>query len=602
MREIRALVWKEWHETRLFLWIAWGLFIGLPIAAGIETRAMTMHPFAFIASPWILFCGPLLAIVVGVAMTCRDLQGSLEEFWESRPIGGTRMFAVKFVVAFAVVFTSCGVPLAIEMVSNRDTGMAWFALSMTFLWMALLAIAFACGCVFRKPAHAAAVAILGMMLICFLPVLIEPLARFNVFQLWELLDEQSEGIKIDWRGPLSAMATGMLAITAVATAIGLLSVRFHWHVESGRRLIYVTIASALFVLLGSWVYQVGTNLPVISSIPLGINDQVRWIDSSVNPPLVCVRNRPAQGRYQYSVHQLIMTDHSLSLGSIASRSMISPQWDPVRCASQRDPSAVYELEWSGDGDFSVQGNRILQVDHQKELGVRGPNPLSIVLWHQMTPPTAKFPGAYLYQYADRLYVLGDRTIVYDISDPVRPRQLSNEAVSWKPIGQEIDWGIEILPDSPSFELPYAPGLPKENRLELLMGVRSLVTGGAFDGKTWCRYAWNGDRSTLDVLRIGSLTDDRVDFELAGRFVPTRIQELSLGIGSSNMRLENGLLYALSPGAAEGSLAVFDVALPRAVKLVAHFAAPSLFYCEPLPDGRAIAGGDQLWLLGPPPKH
>ena len=88
MRQLNALIWKEWHETQVFLWIAWGLFIGLPIIGGLEGRFVDTGRSEFMASPWVLMLGPVLAIVVGVAVTCRDVQPKLEDFWQSRPIGG----------------------------------------------------------------------------------------------------------------------------------------------------------------------------------------------------------------------------------------------------------------------------------------------------------------------------------------------------------------------------------------------------------------------------------------------------------------------------------------------------------------------------------
>jgi hypothetical protein len=63
-------------------------------------------------------------------------------------------------------------------------------------------------------------------------------------------------------------------------------------------------------------------------------------------------------------------------------------------------------------------------------------------------------------------------------------------------------------------------------------------------------------------------------------------------------VKNDLLYAMQYGIAE----VFCIKGPRPLSLVARFAAPNLHMCEPLDDGRIIAaGGNKIWLLGPPPR-
>ena len=73
-------------------------------------------------------------------------------------------------------------------------------------------------------------------------------------------------------------------------------------------------------------------------------------------------------------------------------------------------------------------------------------------------------------------------------------------------------------------------------------------------------------------------------------------------------MKNGLVYATQSwwrqpglGLVHPSLSVFDVSHGD-VKLVGHFAAPGVATVFPLDDGRAIVGGDGLWLVGPPPGY
>jgi hypothetical protein len=49
------------------------------------------------------------------------------------------------------------------------------------------------------------------------------------------------------------------------------------------------------------------------------------------------------------------------------------------------------------------------------------------------------------------------------------------------------------------------------------------------------------------------------------------------------------------------LRVFDVSGDGPVKLTAHFTAPGVRFYRGLPDGRVIAGGSKIWVLGAPKR-
>src|SRR4051794_16559891 len=192
MAELRALIWKEWRETRLFLGIAWALFIGLPLIGALQLMAHGRHRFEFFATPWVMAGGLILAVVVGVAGTTRDLRPQLEDFWQSRPLGALRLFVVKFLVGAAVLLLACVVPLLIERFTGRerdhDGGPLMFWISVQAL--AIFAIAFAAGCVLRRPANAAAVAVVGALLMYCLPIVLPPLQRFSAGSIVDMSWEQ----------------------------------------------------------------------------------------------------------------------------------------------------------------------------------------------------------------------------------------------------------------------------------------------------------------------------------------------------------------------------------------------------------------------------
>jgi len=148
-----------------------------------------------------------------------------------------------------------------------------------------------------------------------------------------------------------------------------------------------------------------------------------------------------------------------------------------------------------------------------------------------------------------------------------------------------------------------PDVPAMERLKLSLypfNQNEGEFGQAFDGKLWCRLVERDNQKTLEVLRLKSLNDDLAQFELVRTYRPTLVQTIFGTLGWSAFRMSGGFLYMTSPY--ENHVIVLDVNGPGPVRLVGHFAAPGLDYCEPLPDGRAIAAGDKLWLLGPPPRR
>jgi len=173
MKQLAALAWKEWHETRIYLWIAIGVFIGLPVIGGFEAIFQHIsHAFEISTTPWVVIFGGVLAVFVAVGATCRDYNGRLEDFWRSRPVGVGRWLLVKYLVGLAVVLASCILPLLVELcftpAPDRDAWpiTAWFP----FMWAAAYSIGFLAGCLLRRTAHAAMLALSGMLLLWFLPM------------------------------------------------------------------------------------------------------------------------------------------------------------------------------------------------------------------------------------------------------------------------------------------------------------------------------------------------------------------------------------------------------------------------------------------------
>jgi hypothetical protein len=159
-------------------------------------------------------------------------------------------------------------------------------------------------------------------------------------------------------------------------------------------------------------------------------------------------------------------------------------------------------------------------------------------------------------------------------------------------------------ENPTIDLPPAPGMPVIERLKFAVAIYDRAFGGrdsAFDGTIWCRYlkeaSGGGSIDTeLEADRLKSLSDNAAHFEMFAKYEPTVVQAMFGGYYARSLKLKDGLLYDLQ----YQNVSVFDLTGPKPLRLIAHFAAPSIAVIEPLDGGRAIAAGEKLWLLGPPP--
>jgi hypothetical protein len=613
MREIRAFIWKEWHETRLFLWIAWGLFIGLPIIGGVEERVLHARRFELYVAPWVILIGPLLAIVVGVAATSRDLKPKLEDFWQSRPMGGLRLFIVKYLVGTMVVVVACGVPLVMELVCNRDSSEAESGLCLSFLWMAVFATAFASGCFFHKPAHAAAVAAVGVLLIYFLPIVFPPLQRFGMGQVLDPFDSIIWGRGFFSNGRLLEFALGMIAVATVMGAMGIAAVRFHWHIESERPLIYGAISVAMLVPAESASYRLGTNLPVLGSFDLPkdrtvVGLSVKGTSGTVTTEHFIPGPSSDVDASEYFSQPFRISNSGLEMGAeralAPDEGFMSSYHRYER--SERDPKVVYwvDAEDSETGDDEVD-SLCISSDEKRSFSNLAP---SIELWRGPRKTTA-FGRVCVWH--DRLYVFGQRTIAFDVSNPLRPKRISDEPIVWIPHWQAL------AVDHPVIQLPPGPGLPAADRLKFALDLfNENGFRGAFDGLTWCcsdERTGSGDRSPmgLEAFRLKSLSEDLAEFDIIGKYDPSLVRWITGEEGFGRMQIKNGLLYASQ----YSCLDVFDLRAERPLRMIAHFSTPGIRYFELLDDGRVVVdsakvireGGrwlnfPKIWLLGPPPKH
>ncbi len=603
MGAIRSMFWKEWSEERAFLWIALGVFLGLPIIAGLEGLAQYSHRFEIQATPWVITCGGMLALLVGVGATCRDFEIRLENFWRSRPVSIVGWLLVKYVVGLSIVLAGCIVPLAAELAFARDKSalrlVAWFP----FLWSAIYSLAFLAGCLVRRTAHAAMLGLAAMLLVYFLPMVLPPLAPLSTTSILEPWSDPES-----WRIPLGRaemqFAAGWSCAALAGLAFSLLAAAREWRVESGRKMMYGAVSAAFLILFSSAAFQLGTNLPILGQVDLPEREMVAkfiWDDRG-SYVLTMKWERLTQDRSgkqyvqpEYQYRTLNVSAAGIELGNPHPRNEMfaSRYFGQPAVALPQDPEVLYLASEVEDGE-TINGE--LDVCQFKE-----PVSRSIKLWQQKRTNERydSFPVSVIWE--GRLYVIGDHLVVLDLADPLSPKVISDTPFSFRFVNQASSAantvGSEIV-----LALPNVPGLPPMERLKAAIRKQWF---SKFDGQVLCESI----EGALVESRLKSLNDTQAVFEVAARYEPMLLERIFGRNDYSAMELQNGLLYAGGGSSAYGyrgawvnpGLTVFD-ARDR-LRVIGHFAAPGAGQVScPLPDGRALIGGTKIWLVGPPPRH
>ena len=615
MKQLIALVWKEWREDRAFLWIGLGVFLGLPMIGGLEAMAQYSRRFEISASPWVLAFGGVLAVFVAVGATCRDFAGHLEEFWRSRPVGTTRWLMAKYLVGLAVVLVACIIPLAIEVSNGHDKSALLLITWFPFLWAALYGIAFLAGCVLRRTSYAAMLALAAMLLVYFLPVVFPPLHWLKVSAVTDVGVGPGIWPKVGGR-PQWAFAAGMFTLAIVALLAALLAIHRDWQIRSGRKLMYASISAAFLLLLATVAFQVGTNIPVLCQVDLPKGEEVERIQCDGNAGYVITvldRVWPYTGPNRCNFRALKLTDHGIELGSAVPVPDRFPRafyiwawWMMERADVPGLANALYYIDVTGNDETVAYWLNVAQLDK----GISKP---LLQIWEDNRPYNER-PSPRLYGTGNRLYVMGDRLMTLDVTQPLAPRVIADV-----PFGYDW-WGpMSYVGDATIIELlPPVPNLSPMERLRLVMWRFS------FDGEITCQWLWHDN--VLVAYRLTQLADATVAqftngfsghrppatllknaaavFTKIGQYKPNVVEEMFTSY-PLELKLQNGRLYVTvaQPLEAENPhIDVFDVRGPHPLRLVGHFAAPGIRTVCPLPDGRALVGGPSLWLIGPPPHY
>lgn len=590
MKQLGAMIWKEWHDVRWFLAVALLLFIGMPCIGAIENRFTYNTGYDFDASAWVIPLGGLLAILTAIGITCLDLGNRLEDFWRSRAINPMRWILIKYLVGLGVVLVYCIAPLLLEQRIGNLQSSTFGRIDLgtiilfTPLWMALYSIAFLCGCLLRRTAHATMLALAGMLLIYFLPMVLP-------FMNWLSIDAQPEWLgnsgRLHWLlgVPIRTRYTGgMVAIAATALVLSLIAIKRNWRIISGTRMIYWSIGSTLVLLFSTAAFQLGTNLPVLQQFNLPAGQHVDLIQFNGAHGMIITSAEQLKTGHppQLSLRFIDLKDDRLALGPPIELPPQSLAFGGQPCALREH--VLYSVLQKMLPDKSLIAElRLTDLD--------GPlNAKSVASVHSL----GTFFGVFLHD--QRLFLLmSDKLAIFDIHVPSEPRLISEAKVAWGQVSDQSSHSQKF-----QYRLPLIPGLSERERLEIAFRepYGFTLAGNA---------AVIGSGGGLIAYRLDQIKDGSAYFSLAGSYQPSSLLERIFGNTQTVLVGSQWAVYVSQknnvPGKDMQGITVFGIDDPAHPRPIAHFAVPSThpLVVEPLPDGRAIVGGDQLFLLGKPSK-
>jgi len=604
MKASTSLFWKEWRETRIYLWISLGVFLGLPMIGGIEAAIQHQsRQFEILVSPWVVILGGVLAIFVAVGATCRDLHSRLEDFWRSRPVGVMRWLLTKYFVGLAVVIASCVLPLLAELCIDRDRDTLVCLMWGPFLWTALYSIGFLAGCLLRHVSHAATLALSAMLLVWVLPQIFPPFSWMNI----SVINPNARGYMLDEFGRVQIeFAAAMLAVSLLALLPALVAVRRDWVVVSGWRLIYASLTAAVLLLLGSAVYQLGTNLPVLQRMELPEGETLGWAEmDDMRGILQITKSDPTNWSEGYRPIQIGPSGIELAPPTFRPHDEnVFFSTDDVQVTFVPRNLGVYyfiRTETVGAPYQALMANSL--------MGDPVGPPQRV--WNSEVPAVGESPrGIRAFELKDRLYVLGgktdqsifrmDRLDTFDISEPLKPQLISD-----RPIDYVYRYPLSLrtggIGNGFTLALPPISELSPPERVKAALQIYLRVGDAEFQGDILCLGPVE--------YRLTKTTDTAATFEMIGQIQEPLLNEVFGSYqpytGFNDIEVKNGLIYTLGHPRNPllySSVTVFDARSSHPSQTVGHFSAPGLYVLCPLSDGRAIVGSDTtLWLLGPPPK-
>lgn len=175
----RALIWKEWRESRRALVGGVIALAGLPAIITHGYWWLTEYNDSFgLTTLLAMLLGPFIASMWGAHALCRDVVGPRGRFLFAQPVGATRIIVVKGLTATALLLGLMAAPglvdLAIHLLvrSHAYDVPATFYISYIFTLTGVLGVSFLAAALFRRLVAAVLVGLAAALVLIVAPTIL----------------------------------------------------------------------------------------------------------------------------------------------------------------------------------------------------------------------------------------------------------------------------------------------------------------------------------------------------------------------------------------------------------------------------------------------
>ena len=620
MRQTTALLWKEAREHRWLLVASLALFLGFPLLMAAIASHHPRYPrfYSDEGEGVVLGLGGLLAVILAVGTTCRDLGGSLEGFWRSRPIGLGKLLLTKFAVGLCVLLlVTCGT-LVMQLVMYAKALGPWHKSSSvgillvhTFTLILVFSVSFLLGCLVRHAARAAVLSVMAGLLIYFLPMILPPLGWVSVFNI--ILGVRS---RTHWRLWVAANAedlvpfvTVMLAGSTVTVALAFLAVQRNWRLRVNKRFLAWMLVGVLLLLWTTAGTQIGSNLRAEQIIPLPPaggdmeNRALSELECDGRRGVVLTFKGHEWSNWNEAMYGLRVFDLDeeritapVPLGGTnpalwGLRPGSSVAWSPS------EPDRVYVL-WGGvkwNGGRSTLTEVVLHTVVFDTEGGKIRHTLDLM---PHVRDKSRFTSR-VRMHNNRIYVClrGEELLLIDITGRDAPALMESRRLD--------RWGLRLRRRKPGqwrsealigIDLLPLDGLTQQERIKTTVALTSREFRLAAENDLLVVMA---PRKHLTTYRIIPETADYVRLEMLGRRFVTPLERI-VGNWPRKLAVRDGLAFLIG-GTGYRGVTVFDLRDPTRPRRVGHYAAPGEYFNDivPLPGGRVLVADKNLHVLAAP---
>lgn len=603
MTSWKPYLWKECRQNLRLGLASLGVFLGIGLLPGVidHLRGASRRYDDDALLVIIQLGGPILAVLVGVYAMGRE-QGTIQRFWQSRPIDLKRWLLSKYVVGLAIVWLACWIPLLtwmvlIKTVSTADVSLyspARLLLVHSFILLLIYSASFVLGQYIRGTLHAAILSVGAMAMVLIMPLVIRPLNWLSV----ELLRRADIGTLAVPSYIAFAAAMTALSIALLGLA-GILSKR-NTQIDMDQRTLTGSVVAILLVLAASIAFPMGTNLPAQQVIPLPVLQDAMVYDMAVdgNDLLVLLSDGPehASGRgRRYGLLRVHIGEQTSEVGDPLW--FIHPQQEPNL------PCTAIDLAWSADTPSLayVTVRRDRRTDEERALALytialdaKQSDP---VLHRVELSPLIDAPVSTTSLCQGRLYVYDDsfhaRLLTFSVTDPRAPSLVQKEDLD-----QDLGFAGPRQPGSPlqEYQVHVVPNASLNGSVRLEVTHKLAPYDWALTGDERVLASVpdpSGGAMQLVLFETGPADSNVVPLRPVARRRAGAIERfLPISYGGQ-LFSSNHLAYRLSGL----GVTVYDTSDPKQIKRIGHYAAGEGFSTmATLPNHRVVIAGERLHIL------